>query len=324
MLGQPIQTRLASFKEVPIIDISGAGDPARRRDLVRQITRACEEVGFMYIVGHGISERMLDDVFDMSRAFFALPIEKKRAIDLKKSPFYRGYLGIGEKGNDPTHKGNLVEAFQCHEDLAPDHADVRAGMPLRGPNLWPDEPVGFRNVVYTYYQETYRLGLRLLELFAEGLDQPSDFFTRHYRHSLAQLRLLHYPAQESPREGGQIGARAHCDTGVITILTQDSVGGLEVLNKSGEWIAVPPIKYAYVINIGNTLQFWTGGRFSSTTHRVGNRYGGSRFSIPFFMTPDYDTVVRPIGMETDPNAPTFHVGEEILSTYRRIWPSMAA
>ena len=323
MLGQPSQANLGAFDQIPVVDISGAGDPARRPALVQHVVAVAEQVGFMYIVGHRIEDDILEGVFDMSRAFFDLPDAEKRKIHITRSPHYRGYLGLLEKGDtDPTFKGNNLEAFHCADELAADHPDVKAGKPLRGPNLWPDSPPGFRDVVHAYFARTYGVGTTLLELLAEGLGQPTDFFTRHYRHNLAQLRLLRYAQIDDPDV--KLLARSHCDTGVITVLAQDDTGGLEVLNKAGDWIAAPPLRGSYVVNIGNTLQFWTGGRFSSTNHRVANRGGVPRFSIPFFMTPDYDTVVRPIGIPDETSAPTFHVGAEMAATYRRIWPSAKA
>ncbi|MCR0984921.1 isopenicillin N synthase family dioxygenase [Roseomonas populi] len=315
-------SRLAAFDAVPVIDIASAEDPAQRPALARRMTRAAEEVGFIYITGHANSPQQLDAVFDQGRAFFDLPDDEKRRVDLRKSPHFRGYLGLLERGNDPTFKGNYLEAFHVAQDLPPDHPDVGARMPLRGPNLWPAEPVGFRQVVYSYFLNTYGVGITLLELFAEGMGLPTDFFTRHYARSIAQLRLLRYPQQDDPSV--ELLARAHRDTGVITLLYQDDTGGLEVENKAGEWIAAPPMRGAYIINIGNTLQFWSGGRLTSTNHRVRNRGSGApRYSLPFFMTPDYDTAVRAIGTEGDADAPSFHVGDQMLRTYRRIWPSVA-
>ena len=324
MPGQPTQSKLAAFEQIPIGDISGAHDPAGRADLARQVVTVAEEVGFMYIVGHGIGDDTLDAVFDMSRQFFDLPDAEKRKIHISKSPQYRGYLGLLEKGNtDPSFKGNNLEAFHCGTELAETHPDVRAGMPLRGPNLWPSAPNGFRDTVYSYYERTYGIGTTLLGLLAEGLGHPTDTFLKHYDHSVSQLRLLRYAQIDDPKV--ELLARSHCDTGVITILSQDQTGGLEVLNRNGEWIAAPPVKGSYIINIGNTLQFWTKGRFSSTHHRVANRGGGApRFSIPFFMTPDFDAVLKPLGSDDDPDAPTFSVGTEMLNTYKRIWPSPAA
>ncbi|WP_441279459.1 isopenicillin N synthase family dioxygenase [Tardiphaga sp. 172_B4_N1_3] len=321
MLGQPIQSNLAAFDEIPIVDISGANDPSKRAALAREVVAVAEQVGFMYIVGHGIGDDILDGVFDMSRQFFDLPDAEKRKIHISKSRHYRGYLGLREKGDtDPSFKGNNLEAFHCAAELDESHPDVKANLPLRGPNLWPSGPDGFRDIVYSYYVRTYQVGTTLLELLAEGLGEPTDKFTKYYAHDVSQLRLLRYAQIEDPTV--ELLARAHCDTGVITILSQDQTGGLEVQNKSGDWIAAPPLKGSYIINIGNTLQFWTKGRFSSTNHRVANRGSGApRFSIPFFMTPDVDAVVKPLGSENEPEAPTFSVGEEMLTTYKRIWPS---
>jgi isopenicillin N synthase-like dioxygenase len=311
------------FEEIPIIDISAAEDPGARPALARAITRAAEDVGFIYITGHRNTPEMFNAVIEQARAFFALPEGEKRKVDLKQSPIYRGYLGMLEKGDDPTFKGNYLEAFHCGWELAPDDPDVRAGMPLRGPNLWPAAPSGFRDTVYRYFLNTYEVGFTLLELIAEGLDLPTDFFARHYQHNIAQLRLLRYPQQDDASV--ELLARPHFDSGVITLLYQDDTGGLEVMNKAGTWIEAPPVTGAYIINIGNTLQFWTGRRLSSTNHQVRNRGSGSaRFSLPFFMTPDYDTLVRAMGSESDANAETYHVGEAMLRTYRRIWPSMSA
>lgn len=316
--------RLASFSEIPRIDIAASGDAALRPRLAAALVGAAEEVGFMYVTGHGIDPDLLDAVFEQARAFFALPIAARRRIGLEHSTQFRGYMGVLAEGTDPSHVGNILEAFQCHEELAPDHPDVVAGLPLRGPNQWPDGLPGFRDVTLAYFEETRRLGFRLLELLAEGLGQPSDFFARHYERPLGQLRLLRYPPQERIDESGRIGVRAHADAGVITILTQDDTGGLEVMNKDGAWIAAPPLRHAYLINIGNTLQFWSGGRMSSTRHRVINCSGTYRYSVPFFMNPDYETIVRPLGRESDPDAPRLHAGEELLATYRRLWPVKAA
>lgn len=313
----------ADFDAIPVIDIAAAADPRARPDLARRITAAAEAVGFLYVTGHATSPASPQAVMAAAADFFARPEAEKRRIWIGRSPHYRGYLGLLEKGDDPTFRGNHLEAFHCAEDLSADHPDVRAAMPLRGPNLWPDAPLNFHDVVDGYFRGTYRVGLTLLELLAEGLGLATDFFTRHYRHSLAQLRLLRYPQQDDPNV--ELLTRPHRDSGVITLLCQDDTGGLEVMNRAGNWVAAPPLAGACIINIGNTLQFWTGGRLASTNHRVKNLgAGAARYSLPFFMTPDYDTVVRALGTEADPAAPSLHVGEAMLHTYRRIWPSAAA
>jgi isopenicillin N synthase-like dioxygenase len=309
------QDRLSAFTEVPIIDISGANDPARRPALAREMVQVAQDIGFMYVVGHGIDRKLIDDTFAMSKTFFALPDAEKRRIHMTKSRAYRGYIGLRERGNDPTFQGNNLEAFNCAEEAPDDEPPL----PLRAKNLWPERPDNFREIVYSYFQNGYRLGETLLALLAEGLGEPSDTFLKHYNRSISYLRLLRYAQIDDPSV--KLLARPHYDTGVITILAQDPSGGLEVLNKAGDWIAAPPVDGSFIINIGRTLQFWSGGRFSATRHHVLNRGGAFRYSIPIFMTPSYDTVVTPLGEEITSDTPSFKVGEEQLATYQRIWPA---
>lgn len=312
---EPFQDKLSAFTEVPIVDISGAHDPSRRPALAEEMVKVARDVGFMYIVGHGIDQKLIDDVFGMSKKFFALPDEEKRRIHLTKSKAYRGYLGLRERGNDPTFKGNNLEAFHCAEEVPDDEAPS----PLRSKNLWPERPDNFRNVVYSYFQNGYQLGETLLALLAEGLGEPSDTFLKHYDRNISYLRLLRYAQIDDPSV--KLLARPHYDTGVITILAQDPSGGLEVLNKTGDWIPAPPVEGSFIINIGRTLQMWSGGRLTATCHHVLNRGGSYRYSMPIFMTPSYDTVVTPLGAEITGDTPTFKVGEEQLATYQRIWPA---
>ena len=317
MLLEPSQENLSAFTEVPVIDISGAHDPARRGGLAKEMVKVAQEVGFMYIVGHGIDQKVIDGVFDMSSHFFDLPDAEKRKIHITKSKAYRGYLGLLEKGNDPTFKGNNLEAFHCAEEAPGDELPS----PLRGKNLWPERPENFREVVYSYFQSGYRLGETLLELLAEGLGEPTDTFLKRYKRSLSYLRLLRYAQIDDPSV--HLLARPHYDTGVITILAQDPTGGLEVLNKAGDWIPAPPVRGSFIINIGRTLQLWSGGRFTATRHHVINRGGVPRYSMPIFMTPDYDTIVTPLGAEVTADTPSFNVGVEQHLTYQRIWPPPA-
>ena len=135
------------------------------------------------------------------------------------------------------------------------------------------------------------------------------------------LKLNHYPPQDAPPDADIIGVRSHTDYGAFTILWQDDLGGLEILNKSGEWVVVPPMPDSFVINIGDMMQVWSNGRFSSTSHRVINRSGRDRYSIPMFVQPDYDTVIEPLIGAKDAEAPRYTSGERQLADHKRIWPS---
>ena len=207
-------------------------------------------------------------------------------------------------------------------ELGPDDPHVRAGSAMHGPNVWPADGPGFsasafRAAMERYYDAVWRLSERLLATFALSLTREPDYFQQYFSKPLTQLRLLHYPPQ--PAQPGAQGVEAHTDPGALTILLQDAVGGLEARNRAGEWIAAPPVPHSLVINIGDMMQRWTNGRFVSTPHRVANRTGRGRFSVPFFVNPDYDATIAPaFGGEAlyEPLA----CGPYIEAAYRAAWP----
>ena len=141
---------------------------------------------------------------------------------------------------------------------------------------------------------------------------------------MSVLKLNHYPPQEIMDETEIIGVGGHCDGGSFTILWQDSLGGLEVRNKSGDWVGVPPMEGTFVINIANLLQRWTNGRFSSTEHRVINRYGKDRYSIAFFVYPAYPTVIRPVVDQSRGQLDPVVCGEDMLTYFRRVYPQRSS
>jgi isopenicillin N synthase-like dioxygenase len=317
-------SRRADFSEIPIIDIRtlGFGGPTED-ETVKSIREASEHVGFFYAVNHGIASEDLRAIFAASERFFALPQAERDKIYLVKSPNYRGYLPIGVRGTD-VRPGDLLESFNVGNELDTDDPDVRAGKPLHGVNQWPDELPAFRDAVLRYYGLMDGLMRRLLQGFAMAAELPRDGFDHLFRKPLTQMRLLHYPAQEVPY-GSMIGARPHRDFGFFTILLQDDVGGLEVSNQSGEWVVAPPLTNSFIVNIGEMFNRLTSGRFASALHRVINRYGRERYSVPFFVNPSYDVVLRPLSQFVDdahpPQFDSYAVGEEQLKFYRSLWPS---
>jgi len=317
-------SRRADFSEIPIIDIGalGAGGAAEAA-AVKSIREASEHVGFFYAVNHGIAGEDMRAIFAASERFFALPQAQRDKIYLINSPLYRGYLPIGVRGTE-VRPGDLLESFNVGNELGADDPDVRAGKPLHGSNQWPDALPGFRDAVLRYYGLMDGLMRRLLQSFALAAELPRDGFDHLFRKPLTQMRLLHYPAQDVP-QGGMIGARPHRDFGFFTILQQDEVGGLEVSNQSGEWVVAPPLKDSFVVNVGEMFNRLTSGRFASALHRVINRYGRERYSVPFFVNPSYDVVLAPLPQFVDDAHPaqfgSYKVGEEQLKFYRSLWPS---
>jgi len=153
---------------------------------------------------------------------------------------------------------------------------------------------------------------------ADALDQDGQFYTSHFTRPTARLKLNHYPPQDNPKRIDSIGVVPHSDSGAFTILWQDANGGLEVQTKSGEWVGAPPLEDSFVVNIGDILQFWSSGRYSSTKHRVINRYGGDRYSIPYFVNPSADVVIS--ALDGSESFSPFNYGDYQLAKWRNFFP----
>jgi isopenicillin N synthase-like dioxygenase len=274
---------------LPIIDLSSLGDDEAR--LASEIGRACRDIGFFYVVGHGVPRELMDEVFAQSRRFFALPAAEKQAIAIETVGGNRGYSGLLHEALDPSKGADMKEAFNVGLDLASDDPELLAGMPFRSLNAWPNLP-GFREALLAYYDACAVLGQRIHRAFAGDLGVATDFFDDKFDRPMATLRLLHYPATAGGPE--EIGAGTHTDYGNLTLLATDDVGGLEVRTRAGTWIAAPPIAGAYVVNIGDCLMRWTNDVYVSTPHRVVNRSARERYSIAFFFDPNPDAEVAAI------------------------------
>lgn len=279
---------------IPIIDFAPflAGDADTKRTVAKQIGAACETVGFLYLTGHGVPDALIDGVFAENRRFFSQSFDDrmKTAATLEH---WRGYVPSKLEGEGGA-TGGSIETFRAMLDLAWEDPDVKAGKPLHLPNKWPGHLPGFQTTVRAYIDAMLDLGAKLRAAFALALDLPEGYFEPFYQKPLIQLSLLHYrPPKSLAEDDFEIGAGEHQDTGAFTILMQDDTGGLEVGHKDLGWIAAPPVKGAYVINIGDMMMHWTNGRFRSTPHRVVNRSLKPRYSIPFFMNPDFDVEVTP-------------------------------
>ena len=282
------------FSEIPVIDVSpflADGEPKIRADAVATLRNALERSGFAYLSGHAIPQEAIDRLRSLTQAFHALPMEAKRRIVM--NDYHRGYMPFSSstivtstvaKVTRPNQSESLMIMHELPED-APSY-----GEPLQGPNQWPEELPEFREVALDYMAKMTELGLRMAGALAEALDLPRDWFSPFFKQPTLFLRLLHYPRQ--PDEAGLFGSAPHTDYGFITILAQDEVGGLEVRNRHDEWIAAPPIKGTFVMNVGDILQRWSNGRFVSTPHRVRNLKPVARYSMPFFFDPAMDAVVE--------------------------------
>lgn len=305
--------------EIPIIDFAPflSDDTDAKAAVAAEIGSACEEVGFFYLAGTGVPQAKIDKVFAESRRFFEQKDADKRRTAATWD-WYRGWVPPKKVGED-GRPGGVSEVFRAMLELQPDDPDVLAGKPLHLPNRWPDHLPGFQQSVGGYIETLLNVGAHVRHAFALALDLPETWFDDKFAKPLIQLSLLYYPPLPPDVPDETMSSFPHTDEGAFTILTQDTIGGLEVQTRSGEWVAAPLVEGAYIINIGDMLMKWTNGRFKSTPHRVRNRSGQARYSVPFFLNPDYDVTVTCIPTCTGPDNPPQFAPVENGPHMRTFW-----
>ncbi|BAZ37111.1 2OG-Fe(II) oxygenase [Calothrix sp. NIES-4101] len=283
------------FSQIPIIDISGlvsGGD--ERYSVASQIGKACRESGFFYIVGHGVNERLQKSLEEFSRQFFAQDLETKLKIRMALGGrAWRGYFPVGSELT--SGKPDLKEGIYFGAELGEEHPLVKAGVPMHGCNLFPTSIPHFRETVLEYMEVMTQLGHILMTGIALSLGLEESYFVRYTSNPLILFRIFNYPPDTVRLDDERWGVGEHTDYGVLTILKQDNLGGLQIKSNSG-WIAAPPIPGAFVCNIGDMLDRMTRGLYRSTPHRVQNFSEKNRFSFPFFFDPNFDAEVKPIDL----------------------------
>jgi len=311
---------LGGFDRIPLVDVSGLADPnlERRRAAALEIGRAAREVGFVYVVGHGISETLSAGLQAAASRFFEQPMERKMAAYIGGSSNHSGYVPEGEE----VFEAGKVDRKEAY-DINLDAPEAAGEAPMLGATLWP-ELDGFRPAVAAYYDAVAGFARRMFRGFALALDLPEDHFDPHLKRPPSQLRLIHYPFD--PRASDAVGIGAHTDYEFFTVL-KGTAPGLEVKNDAGEWIDAPPVPGAYVVNIGDMLEVWTNGVFRATAHRV-RKVAEERYAFPFFATCDYDTLVGPAAQFVTPERPARfgrlvsgeHLWAQTVKTFRYLEP----
>jgi len=311
-----------TFSQIPVIDIGRLRSPhlSDRKHVAAEIRHASHEVGFFYITNHGIPDDAIAATFDQAKRFFDQPLAVKNAVSIARSSISRGYEAIGEQALDQNP--DLKEGFYIGVDRGADDPLVQAGTPNHGANQWVDLP-GWREHLEAYFAMMLALSAQLTRAIALSLNLDEHYFDALIDNSMSVLRLLHYPPHPPDAMANQLGCGAHTDWGCITILLQDEVGGLEVCNASGEWIQAKPIPGTFVINLGDMMARWTNDYYQSTPHRVINRSGSERYSIPFFFDPNYHAVVSCLPTCQSPEQPPKYApipaGEHIMEMYRKTY-----
>ncbi len=321
--------------QLPVIDLSAADrGPVARRLLHAQLHSAAHDVGFFQLVGHGVPESESRALDAAMRAFFALPAADRLALDNVNSPHFRGYTRTGDERTGGSRDWR-------------DQLDIGAERParipgpgepaywwLQGPNQWPAALPSLRTAALTWIDRLSGVAAKLLHELLASIGAPPDFYDDIFGAAAhPHLKLVRYPG--SARDGADQGVGAHKDYGFLTLLRQDSVGGLQVEREDGEFHEVPPLPGAFVVNLGELLEVATNGYLLATNHRVVSPPGATeRFSVPFFYNPRLDARVDPLvfpyadsapGTTADPANPLFaEYGRNELKGKLRAHPLVAA
>jgi isopenicillin N synthase-like dioxygenase len=285
---------------IPIVDL--ADDPAQ---VLAQLVEACTDTGFFGVTGHGVPAATITDTFAAARGFFALGADEKLAVKRPRPELNRGYLAPGTETLARLAGRETPPDFKEVYTVGPESFDANdpyfvceAARPHWGANPWPARPAGFRDAVLAYQAQMQRLTGVLMALFGRALGVPEDHFAQRSQRAPSQLRLIHYPPYDGPWAPGQLRAGEHTDLSLLTIVCADhnTLGGLEVRNRAGEWVTAPEFD-GFVVNLGDTMMRWCNDRWVSTPHRVANPppeagARSDRLSLAYFHLIDYDAVIE--------------------------------
>lgn len=256
-------------------------------------------IGFAYITNHGIPKFLIDNIFEQSKLFHHLPeIEK---LGIQQNEFFRGYMPFGGsvfnistlgKTKSPNQSSSFILAHEVFES----DDDFIKGINLAGPNQWPKENLlpEFKNVLLHYRESLTGLIRNIMRVFSLSLGFGFYDLDRYFTNPTTFLRLQYYPQQPDIIPENQYGIAPHTDYGALTLLAQDSIGGLQVMQHNGDWIDVPSLPGAFILNTGDMMRRISNNLLIATPHRVINSSGKERYSIPFFFEPSMHAFIEPL------------------------------
>jgi len=294
--------------EMPVIDVGAylRGDPGALDRTAAALRYACEQVGFYFLAGHGISNEMISSTFAAAKQFHDQTLDAKMA--LKANSDNVGYMPIRgsitkSSAVNVNTKPNLNEAYFLKRETP--EAAAKLGRPEGHRNQWPADLHGFRETALGYINAMESLGRSLIPIYERALGLADGFLAAPFVEPGITLRMSHYPAIDR-LEDNEFSLAPHTDNSFSTFLPPNPVGGLSIRLKNGGWFDVPFVPGAFVVNTGDALARWTNEIFVSTPHRVVQPVGGERYAIPFFMNAHPDTVISclPTCMSAD-NPPKY-------------------
>lgn len=288
---------------IPVVDLAAflSGDIKRKQDFVQSLGKAYEEVGFVAVKNHGISDELIADLYKYVQQFFSLPLEQKRTYEIKGMAGQRGYTSFGTEHAKGSDAPDLKEFFQFGQIATDDFKEV-----IYPPNVAVDQVKEFNPTFENAFRAFERSGTALLQAIALYLGLDENYFDQFVVNGNSIIRAIHYPPiTHEPKSA--IRAEQHEDINLITLLIGASADGLEILSKQDEWVPVTSLPEQIVVNVGDMLQRFTNNKLRSTTHRVVNPkrelWHTSRFSIPFFLHPKASMSLKCLDSCVDENNP---------------------
>ena len=280
------------YDEVPSLDLADftSGDPAKKQAFVDALGQAYNNIGFVAIKNHGLSEAQTKKLYATIQKFFMLPDAVKQKYEVPELAGQRGYIGKGKEHAKGRKTGDLKEFYHVGQEVT-DGDPIKEEYP---DNIWPDELPEMEEIALEVYKTIEAAGIKMLQAIALYLNLPEHYFDDKVKNGNSILRPIHYFPIENPDEVPDDAVRAaeHGDINLITLLMGASADGLQVLRKDGKWIPITALPEQLVVNVGDMLSRHTNNKLKSTIHRVVNPprelMKTSRFSIPFFMHPRSD------------------------------------
>lgn len=262
---------------VPVLNLQEFDHPQSQAQFLKQLKKIARDIGFFYLVGHGISKARFDEIQRVSKEFFASEQAVKDELSIDDSPHFRGYTRLN---HEITHQHpDYREQIELGPELKANTEQFPLWKRLQGPNQWPNHIQNFRPIIEAWQQDLRKIAVKLLHTFLLALELPKNALDRFVEGTPNEsIKLIHYPKNQQHEQG--VGA--HKDTDILTLLLQDDTGGLQV-ESNGKWIDVPPLDGAFVVNIGEILELATNGYLVANIHRVVSpTFDKDRYSIAYF------------------------------------------
>ncbi|HEX9461357.1 MAG TPA: 2-oxoglutarate and iron-dependent oxygenase domain-containing protein [Alphaproteobacteria bacterium] len=324
---------------IPVIDLAPFfhGGDADKRRVARQIDEACTDIGFFTIVGHGVPEDQMRRVREVAVEFFALPLDEKMKVQRPPEKVSRGYNWVGDRSVSyslgKAAPPDVQEAYAFGPDTPADPA-VDGGFVAKmlAPNIWPERPKHFKEVMLGFHEAMGELASGVLRAMALALGIDEHFFVDKFDRPARVNRMIRYPAVTEPPLPGQLRSGEHSDYGAVTFVRgDDTPGGLQVKHRNGGWIEVHPAPGALVCNLGDLMMRWTNDHWVSTVHRVAipppDAVPQDRISLVSFQSPNPKAIISCIekcagsdGAEKYPpiTCAEFYLGKLMKSAHSRI------